>query len=149
MTETQQGHRTAAGPAAHGTGSQARTGWLGWVYFAALIMVLVGFFHAVTGLVAMVDDTFYLVTEGDLVISVDYTVWGLVHLLIGVIVVVAGAAVIRGKTWGRTIGIIMAVLSAIANMAFIAAYPWWSIIIIALDVIVIYALAVHGREAQS
>ncbi len=147
MTETQS-HRTGAGPAAYGTGSGTRTGWLGWVYFAAFIMVLVGFFQAVTGLVAMFDGTFYLVTEGELIVPVDYTIWGLVHLLIGLAVVVAGAAAMRGKTWGRAVGIIMAVLSAIANMAFIAAYPWWSIIIIALDVIIIYALAVHGREAQ-
>ena len=118
------------------------------MYFAGIIMLMVGPFQAIVGLVAMFDDTFYLVTEGGLVISVDYTVWGLVHLLIGLTVLAAGWAVLNGKTWGRTIGIILAVLSALANMVFIGAYPWWSIIIIVLDVIVIYALAVHGREAQ-
>ena len=137
MTETQR-HRSAETP----------TGWVGWVYFAGIIMLMVGAFQAIVGLVAMFDDTFYLVTEGGLVISVDYTVWGVVHLLIGLIILAAGWAVLNGKTWGRTIGIILAVLSAIANMVFIGAYPWWSILIIALDVIVIYALAVHGREAK-
>ena len=137
MTETQS-HRSA----------ETRTGWLGWVYFAGIIMLMVGFFQAIVGLVAMFDDTFYLVTESGLVISVDYTVWGVVHLLIGLVILAAGWAVLTGKTWGRTIGIILAVLSAIANMVFIGAYPWWSILIIVLDVIVIYALAVHGREAK-
>ena len=137
MTETQS-HRSAG----------TRTGWLGWVYFAGIIMLMVGCFQAIVGLVAMFDDTFYLVTEGGLVISVDYTVWGVVHLLIGLVILAAGWAVLTGKTWGRTVGIILAVLSAIANMVFIGAYPWWSILIIVLDVIVIYALAVHGREAK-
>jgi hypothetical protein len=149
MSGTQQGHRAAARSAAYGTGPEARTGWLGWVYFAGIMMIMLGFFQAIDGLVAIFDDTFYLVTEGGLIVSLDYTVWGWVHLIIGLVAFVAGYAVMTGKTWGRATGIILAVLSALVNMAFIGAYPFWSIIIITMDVIIIYALAVHGQEAKS
>ena len=118
------------------------------MYFAGILMIMLGFFQAIAGLVAIFDDTFYLVTKSGLGVSVDYTVWGWVHLIIGVVAFLAGYAVMSGKTWGRTIGILLAVVSAIVNMAFIGAYPWWSIIIITMDVLIIYALAVHGREAQ-
>ena len=112
-------------------------------------MVMLGFFQGVTGVVAIFDDEFYLVTEAGLVVSMDYTVWGVLHLVLGIFAFAAGYAVMKGRTWGRAIGIILAVASAVANMAFIAAYPVWSILIIALDVVIIYALAVHGREAQA
>ena len=148
MSETQQGRRTAARSATYGDRSGTRTAWLGWVYFAGIIMIMLGFFQAIAGLVAIFDDTFYLVTKGGLVVSLDYTVWGWVHLIIGLVAVRRGVRGHGGKTWGRTIGIILAVVSAVVNMAFIGAYPWWSIIIITMDVLIIYALAVHGREAQ-
>ena len=148
MTETQQSREAAGAPTAHATHATPRTGWLGWVYFAGIMMIMLGSFQAIAGLVALFDDTYYLVPNGGLVVSVDYTVWGWVHLLLGVVAFLAGFAVLAGQTWGRVIGIILAVVSAIANMAFIPAYPLWSILIITLDVIVIYALAVHGGEAK-
>jgi len=127
--------------------ASTRTAWLGWVYFAGIMMITVGFFQAISGLVALFDDGYYLVGSSGLVVSVDYTAWGFVHLLLGIVAFAAGFAVMTGKTWGRTVGIILAVVSAVVNMAFIPAYPLWSILIIAMDVIIIYALAVHGREA--
>jgi hypothetical protein len=145
MTETRQGHRAAGTPAARDSAPVTRTAWLGWIYFAGLMMIMLGFFQAVTGLVAIFDDEYYLVTDGGLVVSVDYTVWGVLHLIIGIVAFAAGYAVMKGRTWGRTIGIILAVGSAVVNMAFIAAYPVWSILIIALDVVIIYALAVHDE----
>jgi hypothetical protein len=148
MTETRRGHRAAGTPAAQHGAPVPRTAWLGWVYFAGLMMILLGFIQAVTGLVAVFDDEYYLVNDQGLVVSVDYTVWGVLHLIIGIGAFAAGYAVTKGRTWGRTIGIILAAGSAVVNMAFIAAYPVWSILIIALDVVIIYALAVHGREAR-
>jgi len=147
MAETRN-RRSAAGPTTYGNEPAPTSGWLGWVYFAGIIMIMVGIFQAISGLVALFNDEYYLVTNKGLVISLDYTVWGWVHLLLGVVAVAAGYAVMMGQTWGRTVGIILAVVSAIVNMAFIAAYPFWSIIIITLDVLIIYALAVHGREAK-
>jgi len=124
------------------------TGWTGWVVFASFMMLLVGSFQAIQGLVALFDDGFYLVRENGLVVDVNYNVWGTVHLLIGVLLMLAGAGVLTGNIVARTVGVILAGLSALANMAFIGAYPFWSILIITVDVLVIYALTVHGRELR-
>jgi hypothetical protein len=76
----------------------------------------------------------------------DYTAWGWVHLLVGVIMVVVGLGILRGSPWGLVAGVVIAGVNAITQLGFLAAYPVWSILIIALDVVVIYALIVHGRE---
>jgi hypothetical protein len=125
------------------------TGWVGWVFFAGIMMITLGAFQAIEGLVALLNDTYYLVGSSGLVISLDYTAWGWVHLILGVVAVLIGLGVLAGSTAARIGGILLAVLSAIVNLTFIAAYPLWSIIVIAIDVIVIYALAVHGREVRS
>ena len=78
----------------------------------------------------------------------DYTVWGWVHLVVGGVAVLAGIGVLSGRTWARVVGIIMAALAAIVNVAFIAAYPIGSMVLIAADVLIIYALAAHGREIR-
>jgi hypothetical protein len=122
------------------------TGWTGWIVFASFMMILVGSFQAIQGLVALFDDGFYLVGESGLVVDVDYNVWGTIHLLLGVVLVLAGVGVLAGNLAARTVGVILAGLSALANMAFIGAYPIWSLIIITVDILVIYALIVHGRE---
>lgn len=124
------------------------TGWVGWIFFAGVIMIVMGSFHAIAGLAALFKDTYFVVGPQDLLISVDYTTWGWVHLLLGILVAIAGIALMVGRTWARVVGIVLAVISAIVNMAFLSAYPLWSALIIALDVIVIYAIAVHGGEAK-
>jgi hypothetical protein len=125
-----------------------RTGWTGWVVFASFMMFLLGAFQAIQGLVALFEDGFYLVTAGNLVVDVNYNVWGTVHLILGVLLLLSGAGVLTGNLAARTVGVILAGLSALANLLFIEAYPLWSIIIIAVDVLVIYALTVHGRELK-
>jgi hypothetical protein len=122
------------------------SGWTGWVVFASFMMLLVGSFQAIQGLVALFDDGFYLVGESGLVLDVNYNVWGTVHLLLGVLLMVSAAGVMTGNVAARTVGVILAAFSALTNMAFIGAYPVWSLIIITVDVLVIYALIVHGRE---
>jgi uncharacterized membrane protein YkgB len=83
------------------------------------------------------------------VVDVDYDVWGWTHLLIGAIAIVIGMGLIVGNTAARVAGVVVAFLSALVNLAFLSAYPIWSAIVIALDVIVIYAIVVHGRELRS
>jgi hypothetical protein len=124
------------------------TGWTGWIVFASFMMILVGSFQAIQGLVALFDDGFYVVRESGLVVDVNYNVWGTVHLLLGVLLLLSGAGVLAGNLAARTVGVILAGLSALANMAFIGAYPVWSLLIITVDVLVIYALIVHGRELR-
>jgi hypothetical protein len=125
-----------------------RSGWTVWIYFAGVIMIMIGTFHALDGLVAIFNDDYYLVRPSGLVVNVDYTAWGWTHLLFGILVAAAGLGAILGQTWARAVGVFLAVVSAVLNMVFIAAYPVWSIVIITLDVIVIYSLIVHGGELK-
>ena len=105
------------------------TGWTGWVVFASFMMIMLGIFQAIQGLVAIFDDGFYLVSSRGLVLA-------------------SGVGVLSGNRAARTVGVILAAFSALANMVFIEAYPFWSILIITVDVLVIYALIVHGRELR-
>ena len=124
------------------------TGWTGWVVFASFIMILLGSFQAIQGLVALFNKGFYLVPPSGLVVNVNYNVWGTVHLVLGVLLLLSGMGVLSGNVVARTVGVILAGLSALANMAFIGAYPLWSLLIITVDVLVIFALTVHGRELR-
>jgi hypothetical protein len=124
-----------------------QTGWVGVVLFGGIMLIMVGGFQCMQGLVAIFRDEYYLVSPNGLVVEVDYTTWGWTHLLIGLVAIATGIGVMAGQTWARVLGIVIAVVSALVNIAFLSAYPIWSTIIIAMDVLVIYALAVHGREA--
>ena len=133
----------------HSTEAESEvTGWVGWIVFAGTIMMLIGTFHVIQGLVALFDNAYYLVGQTGLVVSVDYTAWGWIHLISGVIVIAAGVGLFSGRMWARTVAVILVSLSAILNFAFIAAFPVWSLTVIALDVFVIYALTAHGAEMK-
>jgi len=121
----------------------------GWVFFAGIIMIMIGFFHAFEGLIGIFKDNYYLVTKSGLVISVSYTTWGWILLIFGVIVLLAGFGVMTGALWARIVGIIMAGISMIVNLAFFQALPLLALAIIAMDVVIIYALAVHGGELKA
>jgi hypothetical protein len=125
------------------------TGWVGWIIFAGTMLVILGIFHAIQGLVALFNDSVYLVGPKGLVINVDYTAWGWIHLIGGIIVVLAGVALFAGKMWARILAVIVAVVSAIINVVFLPAYPIWSTMMIAIDVLVIWAVTVHGSEMKS
>lgn len=150
MTETRQTGASQVGmPQQRGQALPEPTGWVGWLFFAGVILILGGVFQAIAGLVAIFNSTYFLVPSTGLVVSVNYTGWGWVHLIFGIVVVLAGFGVLTGQTWARIVGVILAGLSAILHIAFLAAFPVWSTIVIALDVIVIYALIVHGREMRT
>lgn len=117
-----------------------------WVAFAGTMLALVGSFHAIQGLVALFRDDYYLVAPSGLVVNVSYTTWGWVHLLGGVVILAAGLGAIAGQTWARVVGVVVAAVSALLNVTFLAAYPIWSTLMIALDVLVIWALMVHGGD---
>src|SRR3990167_853737 len=80
------------------------TGWIGWVFFASLMMMLVGGFQAINGLVALFKDDFYLVSEKSLLVF-DYSTWGWVHLIMGIVIFAAGVALMNGAAWARMVGI--------------------------------------------
>jgi hypothetical protein len=125
--------------------SRTTSAWAGWVVFAGTMAVIVGFFNIIQGLVALFDDQYFVVAGGDLLL-LDFTAWGWVHLLVGVVMLVVGFGIMRGSPWSLVAGVVIAAVQAILQLGFLAAYPVWSILIIALDVVVIYALIVHGRE---
>ena len=124
--------------------AEEASGWaVGFILFAGITMVMSGFFQAFSGLVALFQNEFYVATRNYL-FQFDATSWGWIHLIGGLIVVLAGFAVMAGRTWGPVVGITLAVLSALANFALIPYYPFWALTIIALDIFVIWALAAHG-----
>ena len=130
------------------SGNEQPSGWVGWIMFASFMMLLLGSFHAIQGLVALFDDQKLLVTDRDLIVSADYTTWGWVHLIGGIILALAGFSLFTGWLLARIVGVIVAAASAITNVAFLSAYPIWSAIMIALDILIIWALTVHGAEMK-
>lgn len=126
--------------------SERRSGLaVGMTVFAGTIMIMIGVMHVFQGVVALVNDTFYVAGE-EWVLQLDVTSWGWVHLILGAVVALAGFFVFSGAVWARTIGVIMAVVSGLASFAWLPYYPVWALVVIALDVFVIWALTAHGRE---
>ena len=118
---------------------------VGFTVFAATMMVIGGVFQAMQGLIALFNDDFYVVGQ-KWAFQFDITGWGWIHLIIGALVVVAGLFVFRGAVWARAVGIAVAAVSAVLNFMWLPHYPIWSILIIAVDVLVIWALTAHGRD---
>jgi hypothetical protein len=125
------------------------TGWTGWIAFAGAILVMVGILHALQGLVALFKDDYFLVGKNGLIVNVDYTTWGWTQLIFGIVVAFAGSSLWAGRMWARIVAVIIAMLSIVVNIGFLAAFPIWSTIVIALDVLVIWAVMVHGKEMRS
>jgi hypothetical protein len=124
----------------------ARREWNPWAagltIFAGVLMITVGVFQAFQGLVALFDDEFYL-TVRDYTFKFDITAWGWIHLIGGALVAVTGYFVVRGALWARVVAMVLAGFSALANFAWIPYYPLWSILIVALDILIIWALAIY------
>jgi hypothetical protein len=125
------------------------TRWVGWIVFAGIMMIVVGGLHIFQGLVALIEDDYYQVGNNGLTIHLDYNAWGWTHLIFGVLVCAAAIGLLAGQLWARVVGVVLAVVSILVNVAFLAAYPIWSTIVIAIDILVIWALTVHGREVRS
>jgi hypothetical protein len=120
-------------------------GAVGLIAFAGILMVLGGIFHIIQGIVALVNDTFYVVGQ-EYVFQYNLTTWGWIHLIAGIIVALAGFFLFQGSVWARTVAVIIACISAIANFAWIPYYPLWSLVVIALDIFIIWAVTAHGRD---
>ena len=120
------------------------SGWaVGGITFAGTLLILIGAFQAIAGLVAIIDDEFYVVTR-NYTFDLDVTGWGWIHLILGILLVVVGFALFSRKAWAGIVAIMLAVLSAVANFFFIPYYPFWSILEIALAVWVIWAVTRPG-----
>jgi hypothetical protein len=131
------------------TDGVAPTLWAGWIMFGSLIMMLLGVFHVVQGLVGLFKSEYFLVGRSGLAVEIDYTAWGWIHLVFGAVALATGFAVLFGQMWARVAGVVIAFASAVANLASLAAYPVWSLIMIVFDVLIIWALIVHGNEMKA
>ena len=122
--------------------------WMkGMTTFAGVMLIIGGDFNMIEGLVALFQNEFY-VAGRQYVFAFDLTAWGWTHLIVGAVVAAAGFAVLSGQVWGRSVGVGVAVLSMLANFAFVPYYPVWSLLIIALDFFVIWALIAYKHDSS-
>ena len=125
------------------------SGWaIGFIMFASFMMMLMGGFHAFAGLVGIINDAFYE-TPREYFTDFSASAWGWIHLVAGIIVFAAGVALLGGSVWARMLAVVIALISALVNFAFIPYYPVWSLLMIGISIGVIWALVAHGRDLES
>lgn len=127
---------------------QSVSGWVVWVEFAAVMLIMVGTFHVIQGLVALFREEVFVVSEHRLLLDISYTGWGWIHLIAGVIIILVGVGLLSGRKIARILGVAAAFLSAVVNLGFMPAFPAWSVLMIAIDVLAIWAIMVHGGELR-
>jgi hypothetical protein len=126
--------------------SEQPSGWaIGWTAFAGITMIMAGIFWAITGLVAIFNDEFFVVTQ-NWIFQFDISTWAWVHLILGIVIAVAGFFLFQGAVWARTVGVIIAVVSALIAFTWLPYYPIWAIVLIVVSVGIIWALTVHGED---
>jgi hypothetical protein len=135
MSATQYDRQQGEGPV---------SGWaVGGIAFAATIMTMIGVFQALSGLVAIFNDEFYVVAR-NYTFDLDVSAWGWIHLIVGIGVFATGLGLFARATWAGVVAIMFCMLSMLANFFFVPYYPFWSILVIALNVWVIWALTRPG-----
>lgn len=123
------------------------TGWIGWGSFAAIMLILAGGFDMLYGFIALaLPDSAYLTAPKGALFLFDVDGWGWWHVISGVLLILIGAALLSGAKWARIVAVILVTLNAIGQLALLPVQPWWSLIVLTLDILVIYAITVHGRE---
>ena len=137
---------THATSGAAAQGRQSSPWATGFAMFAAILMIIAGLWGIIVGISAILNDKVFVTTQGYLY-EFDVTGWGWIHLILGILVGGAGIGIIQGATWARVVGMAVAGLSLLANFLFIPHYPVWSILIIALDVLIIWALVTFPSRA--
>lgn len=142
------GGRTAGGMPSSGDLESRSSAAAGWVGFAAVMMIILGVFNVIEGLVALFKNSYYVVAPSGLLVF-NLTGWGWIHLAIGILEVAAGVALFSGASWARVVAVILVSVNAIDQLAFVSAHPVWTTIVIALDVVVVWAVVVHGGEARA
>jgi hypothetical protein len=124
-----------------------RTGWTGWITFAGVMMIIGGGLNLFYGIVAAVNDE-WVVWTNRADVYLDISQWGWVHIILGAIVLLSGFGVFTGSIVARTVGVAVAAVSLLANFFFLPAYPLWALVVITIDILVIWALTVHGSEMR-
>jgi hypothetical protein len=125
---------------APGGSEQTVSGWaIGAIGFAASVLTLIGAFQVIAGLAALINDQFFVVGR-HYAFNLDVSAWGWIHLVLGLAIIATGIALFGRRAWAGVTALLLAMLSAFTNFFFIPYYPFWAILVIALDVWVIWAL---------
>ena len=127
---------------------QEITGWVGWISFAGAMMILAGSLNLIYGLIAAINDD-WVVFGNTANLFIDVSAWGWIHMIIGALVLLSGIGVFSGNVLARTVGVLVASIAVIANFAWLPVYPIWSVIVITMSVLSIWALTAHGHEMRS
>ncbi|TYQ11007.1 UNVERIFIED_ORG: hypothetical protein L601_000200001310 [Gordonia westfalica J30] len=114
---------------------------------AAIILIVVGVVQLAQGIAAVTEDEVFI-RGVEYVYKFDFTTWGWIHIVLGAIAIIVGAGLVGGAGWARFTAIVIAGLSIIANFLWLPYYPWWSILVIALDVVVIWAVSTWNPRAE-
>ena len=130
-------------------GYARESAWVVWVQFAGVMLILTGSLHIMQGLMALFRDEVYAVGKNGLVLNIDYTAWGWAHLVWGAIAVLVGFCLLAGQMWARVVGVLVAFVSVLGNIAFLGANPVWGAIVIAIDIAIIWAIMIHGGELKA
>ena len=141
MTKTQGTLQQADAP-------PAGAAWTGWVVFASIMLAVVGLINAIQGIAALVDESYFVVSADELILG-DFTTWGVARLIWGCAQLAAGMGLNSGAGWARMLAVAIAGVSILVQTAFLAAFPAWSLTIIALDVVIIFALTARWSEARA
>ena len=123
------------------------TGWTSWVIFGSFLMGVAGLFQIVAGLAALFQQGVFLVAE-ESIAFLSFQQWGWTHLILGSVLILGAFSLASGRMWARILAVTFATMSAIANFAFMSAYPLWAITIIFVDLMLIYSVIVHGGELK-
>jgi vacuolar-type H+-ATPase subunit I/STV1 len=125
------------------------TGWVGWIVFAGTMMAILGVLHMFEGFVALFRHTQIVFPTSGLAVQVSYSQWGWVQIIAGALVLATGLSLFTGRAWARVLGVILVAVSVLVNFAWAGIYPFWSLTLLAIDFLVIYAIIAHGGEMKA
>jgi hypothetical protein len=130
-------------------GAKGTSGWVVWIALSGVLLVLLGTFHIVQGVGALLTDQRFLLRDVEPFLDLDTTTWGWFHVVVGGLVAAAGFLVFGGQRWARGVGATVALVSALTALSFLSEHPLWALVVIALDVTVVLALVLHGAEIKA
>ena len=121
----------------------------GWIGFGGLVMILLGGLAFFQGLIALIEDDYYVVTQSGFLVF-DLTGWGWIMMIWGIILALVGFALIAGQDWARWVSIVLVSVNLFAQLGFLgnSSYPLWTLLVLTLDIIVLYALIVRWDESE-
>jgi hypothetical protein len=128
--------------------SSSENGWLVWAAFGGIMLVIAGAVDITAGLLALTRSAFFIATQDGIATTLGWTTWGIIHLAWGAAFVAVGLGVLAGNRFAQAVAVVLAGASIVRNLLFIDVAPVWMAIVIAMDLLIVYALVVHGHELR-